>query len=555
MDRAVEGLRGEVDLEFDERATTQDAEYADLYVENFLGSTPIAAADDWNTLRLRLLDEMTADQVWNTFAATVASTEPFVILVAPESEAGLIPNEEGLAEIVTRVGESTYDPYVDDVAALDTLMPRPDAAPVAGRGQFSDTGLTDLTLANGARVVFIPTTIRDDVVVFRASSPGGWAALPPSDVAEAQLVSDVVLKSGVGDIDQVSLDRTLSGLIVSLTPFIDEVHEGFFGEAASKDLETLLQLVHLYMTAARFEPIALDIVVGETLPFAANPEQVPELAVESALATERFLGDPRFGILPTADDLASFDLDRAAEVFTDRFDDPGDFVFVFAGDFDEDEVEELARRYIGSIPGPGDAEAFVNVRPDPPDGVIERVVATGTGELGGVTFLFSTQMPLDADTRIEIDLLDLVLQQRLTERIREELSASYSPFARVQLVEEPEKSVELRIQISGDPEGLDDVVAQTLAELADIRANGPTADELAIAAEQLLRDYELVSNEQLAAAIVFSAEHPEENLSEVIARIDRTFDPTQEDLRDLAAKLLPGDDYILVKLVPEGFEE
>jgi hypothetical protein len=121
-------------------------------------------------------------------------------------------------------------------------------------------------------------------------------------------------------------------------------------------------------------------------------------------------------------------------------------------------------------------------------------------------------------------------------------------------VEEPEQSVELQIQISGDPAELDEVVEQTLAVFAGLRATGPTADELQIAQQQLLRDYELVSNELLSQAIVFSAEHPDEGLSQIIDRIDQTFDATAEDIRQLAIELLPGDKYILVKLVPIGFE-
>jgi len=554
LDRVVDVMRGDVQLAFDERGTTQDAEYADTYVERFLGGIPIPSADDWFELRLRLLDEMSAEHAWGMFAATVASTEPFVILVAPEASQNEIPDESTLREILDRVGSSEHEPWSDDIEPLETLMSRPAPASVKSRGLFSDTGLTELTLENGARVVFLPTTIRDDVVVFRASSPGGWSLLPTDDVAEAQLASAIIANSGVADIDQVTLDRTLAGLVVAVTPFIDEVNEGFLGEAGTRDLETLLQLIHLYMTEPRFEQTALDIVIGENLPYAANPEQVPDLAVEGALNDSRFDGDPRFSVLPTAAELTALDLDRAAAVFADRFDDPGDFVFVFAGDFEEDVAEDLARRYLGTIPGPGDAEPFTNARPDPPAGVVESVVEAGTGELGGATFLFSTLTELDDAKRIQIDLLELVLQQRLTERIREELSASYSPFASARLVEQPEQSVELRIQISGDPSGLDDVADQTLAVLADLRTNGPTADELAIASEQLLRDYELVSNELLSQAIVAAAENPGQSLLQIVDRIEQTFDPTRADLKELANELLPADNYILVKLVPIGFE-
>jgi len=58
LDRTVDVMRSEVQLAFDERGTTQDADYADEYVEHFLGDSPLPSADEWHDLRLRLLDEM-----------------------------------------------------------------------------------------------------------------------------------------------------------------------------------------------------------------------------------------------------------------------------------------------------------------------------------------------------------------------------------------------------------------------------------------------------------------------------------------------------------------
>lgn len=554
LQRALDEVRGDVELAYDERGTTQDADYADDYVEHFLDHTPIPSAAEWHDLRLRLLDEITADQVWATFASTIATTEPFVIIVAPQAASDVIPSEAELRDIVTKVEATEYEPWNDEAATLETLMDRPATTPVVSRGRFSDSGLTVLTLTNQARVVFFPTSIRNDVIVFTASSPGGWATVPPEDAAEAQLAPRIAINSGVGDIDQVSLDRTLSGTVLSLVPFINEVHEGFTGEVATRDLETLLALTSLYMTRPRFEQTALDIAVAQDLPFAADPGLVPNLAVQQALADARFAGDRRFAPLASAEDLETLDLTRAAEIYRDRFDDPGDFVFVIAGDFDQSIAEDLARRYLGTIPGPGEVEGFTDLRPDPPAAIVERTVEAGTGELGGATFLFSTPVVLDPPKRIETDLLELVLQQRLTKRIREELSASYSPFAVAEVVDEPEQSVELRLQISGDPGGLDDVITATLEEISDLRDNGPTTDELAIAQQQLLRDYELVSNEGLSQAVIFSAEHPDEPLTQVVDRIDHTFDATGDDLRGLAIELLPEDRYILVRLVPVGFD-
>jgi zinc protease len=548
--RVVEERRALVELAYDERSTTQDAEYADRYVEHFLGGSPIPDADEWREVQLGVLDELTADLVADTFRASLDPTNPFVILVAPQADAAILPSEAELGDVVANVDGAQPDPWVDAVTTIDALMDRPEPAAVTDRGPFSDTGLTEITLANGTRVVFLPTTIRDDVVVVRAASPGGWATVAEDEATEAQLVSGIVTTSGIAAIDQIDLDRYLAGTNAVVAPFIDETTEGFSGEATTDDLEVLLQLIHLYMTEPRFDARAAEVVIAEILPFSSDLALVPDLAADTALAEARFGGDTRFRAVPTEPDLDTFDLEAAARLYRDRFDDPGDFVFAFVGDFSESSLEQLVRSYLGSIPGPGDADAFIDVRPPPPDGVTDLVVEAGSGVLGGVTFLFSTELTIDAATRVELDLLELVVQQRLTERIREELSASYSPFAFTTLIEDAEQSVEFQIQISGDPEGLDAVVAATVAEITDLGAGGPTDDELAIAAEQLRRDYELFSNEGLGQAILFSALHPGENLSQVTERIAQTGDASVEDIRELTAAVLPPDRYILVRLVP-----
>ena len=166
-------------------------------------------------------------------------------------------------------------------------------------------------------------------------------------------------------------------------------------------------------------------------------------------------------------------------------------------------------------------KGFTDTRPDPPAGLVQSVVEAGTGELGRVTLLFSSEVTLDPELRVDIALLELVVQQRLTDRIREELSASYSPFASVGLIEEPVDSVEFAISVSADPADLDAVASAALGEIEALRDDGPTEDELFIAQQQLLRDYELFSNEGLAAEILFYAEHPDEMLTEILTRGDR----------------------------------
>ena len=222
---------------------------------------------------------------------------------------------------------------------------------------------------------------------------------------------------------------------------------------------------------------------------------------------------------------------------------------VVAGDIDED-AALLTLEYLGSLPSTGTAETYADIRTERPAGIEDRTVRSGAGVRGELAMLWDLAADLDGETRVHIDLLQLVLRQRLTERIREELSATYSPFVRVTAVDDPTPSIELSITISADPEDLDTVIDAVLEDLADLRDNGPTAEQLAIAQEQRTRELELFSNELLIDILTFYLLRPEEDPNDIFVEGARVEQTTGGDLRDLARRLVDPDDYILIRLVP-----
>jgi len=116
--------------------------------------------------------------------------------------------------------------------------------------------------------------------------------------------------------------------------------------------------------------------------------------------------------------------------------------------------------------------------------------------------------------------------------------------------DDPDDIVETFLQVSGDPEGLDQIVDEVLAVLGILGSEGPTADELATASEQLGRQYELVSNEWWVDRMLFFAARPSErpeSLFDVFGLIEAT---TTDDLRRLAATAFPADSYVLIRQIP-----
>src|SRR3990170_7972424 len=114
LERAIGNLRSDVESEYDQRTTKQDGAYAADLVENFVGGSPAAAPLEWRDLQLRLIDELTLDQVWATFAATVEATQPLVIVAGPEASTDAIPDETALIAIVDAVAAADLQPREDD---------------------------------------------------------------------------------------------------------------------------------------------------------------------------------------------------------------------------------------------------------------------------------------------------------------------------------------------------------------------------------------------------------------------------------------------------------
>ena len=90
-----------------------------------------------------------------------------------------------------------------------------------------------------------------------------WTTL---DHVSAQYAAALISGSGAGLARQrVTLDKLLAGKRVSVSPYIGELFEGFRRQRTSpEDMETLFQLITLYATAPRLDPVVLLEVRDES---------------------------------------------------------------------------------------------------------------------------------------------------------------------------------------------------------------------------------------------------------------------------------------------------
>jgi zinc protease len=556
VERVVESYRTSAQSTYDGRESRQDADFADEYVRHVLTGEPIPTADSQYDFTQVVLDRATPETIAYRFVQRLTESAPHVLVVVPSAEAADVPDAAAFEAQATSMRDRELSPRPDDTGIEGDLMVAPEPIEEISSERLSDNGMADfvdpvvLEFDNGVRVAFNTNVIVEGQVAFEARSPGGLAVLVDADVAAADAAGAVVGSSGIATYGRVELEDFLSDKDVTLQAVVDSFTEGMFGSAATGDLETLFQLIYLSMTQPRVDPVALEQYLDDELAIASDPSIDPGYAEFDTLLDARY-DDPRF-LLPTVDSLNSVTAEDIDRVYRDRFGDASDFSFSFSGDFDLGEATDLARHYLGTLPSTDRVEPVDFVEPAPPAGIVAEQTVAGEGEQASVALLFTAAATPDRRDDIAAAILQEVVTARLTDVVREELGDSYSPFAFTQITGGGAPNAETYISNTTAPELLDEVVAAVIAQLDDLRVNGPTDREFAAASENVGQQVVLFSNEQVNDEVLSVFTDPAGNAS-----FDEFLDQAQwvevidaAEIREAASRWLPADRYIEVRVLP-----
>jgi zinc protease len=552
LDRTLRSYQSGLQAGFDSSDSTQDLDYVSQYVDHFLSEQPIPDADTSFQIYNSIYEGITPEAVSTAFNDLYASAAPYLLLVAPDSLADVPTQDDVLARLAAL-------PTVD-LEARDATAPAPtelmtppnpihETATDTLEGDDGFLAPTMLTFPNGARVVLNPTTISDNDIYFAATSPGGLSLVADEDVPEALSATSVVTSSGIGDLDAVALDTVLSDASIQLSPSIGQTSEDFSGTSTTGDLELLFQLVNLYMDKPRFDQVALDEDVSSLQTYINDPNSDPDLAEYIAYSAARWGTEPRYEVIPTADELAGLDLPTIERVWRERFANASDWVFAFSGDFDVDDARDLARRYIGTLAGTDTTESYEDFQIDPPSTIVTKEVRAGTGDKGSLTFEWNTPIA-DSDTEaVYADVLTSVLNVRLTDHIREELGESYSPSAFVGIDTEPDQLVETYINVTGDPTSIPEISSLVIDDVTSLRTKGAKPEEFDAAIAEMTNTYAYFDNQTIGDMLAKAPDTPD-LITRFKNRMSVLDDITPSTLQTFIGQVLPIDRYIEVRTVP-----
>jgi zinc protease len=536
----------------EQESTTDSRDFTDEITRYFFDHELMVGRVAERDLTKAILPTITVDEL-NALAKKFGGAENRVIMItgAEGPKATKLPTAEHVLQIVDEVQKAQVEPWQEQAVAANLMAKPPTPGKITKETKNDKVGTIEWTLSNGARVVVKPTDFEVDSIEMEATSPGGDATAKDKDWASARFADDISSVGGVGDVDSESLGKMLAGKQVEVGTSIEESIEAVTAKASAHDLDIMMQLIYLKMTAPRRDEQAFGVWKTNLTEQLTNLQNSPEFKFGRESFMTEWKNHPRRK-LPELADIAKIDMDKALAFYKDRFGDASDFTFVFVGAVDPAKLKPLVETYIASLPAKGRKEKEKDLGIRKAAGVIKKEWKMGSEPKAAVRIDFHGEETWARDKDRDMFILGQVLGIQLREVMREDMGGVYGVRSNGFIARSPHPARSFTISFGCDPKRVDELVKAAMDQIAKLQKEGANDEKLAKVKETFLRsrEVELRTNSFWVDWLAKSYRYGDDpaivlDTAPVVARI------TSDNVKAAAKRYLDAKQYFQAVLLPE----
>ncbi|MEN0055282.1 MAG: insulinase family protein [Mucilaginibacter sp.] len=481
----------------------------------------------------------------------MSSKDVDILVSGPEKERASLPDSATVQSWITKVSKEAIQPFKEDSVTKPLLSVKPKAGKVVSKQLITPLNITKLTLSNGVKVMLKPTDFKNDQILYGAFASGGTSLYDHIDYDIASNAAGIMNKMGLGDFNTVQLNNLFTGKVASSGANIMNRSSTIRAFASPQDLEAALQLTYLQFTAPRKDTMmfknTIDNAIAGLANRYANPANVFADTISRVLGSYNYRAAP-----PTADRIGKITLQRAYEIYKERFADASAFTFVFVGNFKSETIIPLLERYLGALPATHQNVKARDVGTGIPAGYLIKKVYKGTENKANVQLVFSGDYIHNQLSNLQLKALGDILQIKVLQQLREAESEVYSPKVQTSYNKYPRNRFALTVSFSCAPQNADHLVNLVEQEMQTLRENGPDADDVQKFKAQYEKTFELAlkDNTFWLNYLLNQYENNEDPMQaldtgKLLQKIDAA------SLKKAAEVFLSGQNMITFQLLPE----
>ncbi|RJY06945.1 insulinase family protein [Aurantiacibacter aquimixticola] len=419
--------------------------------------------------------------------------------------------------------------------------------------RIEDLGIRTIRFANGLQLNLKRTGFEPGKINFTMRVGSGSSAFP-SDVPGLALMLPIFATiDGFEAHGPDELRRALAGRQIELT--LSANNAGLVSEGATTpdDLLLQMQLLAARLTATGYREETRGQLVGVVPLLVENLRAAPIQVWSNAFNAVLSGGDARLGVADPVS-LGNLSLDDLRQAIEPQLA-QGSVALGLVGDFDEDAAIEAVAATLGTLPArPSRVEVGKPPRAVAFTGEAGPIVLTHAGQddQGVLSLSWPSDDGQDLPDDLARDVLASVFNLRMTEILREELSAAYSPQAFSFSTTTYDGFGHITALVTTPAEDMDRI-AEIIEEIAGGLTSEPVSADLLERARSPIREgFERAENINSAwTGLVAMAQSDPEELDRRRQRLDALNALTPQTLQRVAAQYLRAGQARQIRVVPE----
>jgi zinc protease len=473
--RAKAKVLSDYEKQYNERDKTESSRLVWEYVNNYLEKEPIPGIEwEYNFAKANL-DKITLkdfDKIRNKI-----DIGDKYFSYATTKTAAAIPTNAEYKKWIDDALKSNITPYAEKQIASKLLTKEPVAGKIVKTVKNDKLGTTTFTLSNGAIVCIKPTDFKNDEILIKGSKFGGFSAYTGADYQSAQFSNNVVEEMGYGSFSTTDLDKFLSGKNVKIMPTVDTYTEYITGNSTIKDLETMFQLLYLKCTEPRIDKEAFKSFVTRSKQQLELTKQNPENLFADTVYNILYQGNPRAHEIESPADYDKINLDHAVAYYLDRIGNPSGMYYTIVGTFTEQQITPLIEKYIGGIQAKTSKAEYKDIGMNTITGKHSYTLHKGSEQKAMLTHYFTNAAVYNPDDNFLIGQLNGVLNNKITDTIREKMSAIYGGGFYGSISKYPKEELILQSYFPCSPDNIKKVDSAFMSLIEGIKKTGGITDK------------------------------------------------------------------------------
>ena len=489
FERAKADLTKRIENQYDERDKQETGSYFRPILSHFLTNEPLMGIENEYMLLNQILPALPVEAI-NQYATELIREDNIVItLTGPEKEGEVLPTKAELLAMFNKAKAVEVEPYVETVSNEPLIATLPVKGAIDSKKHADTFDATVLTLKNGVKVIYKPTTFKDDEIMMTAYSFGGYSVMDQSDPYTLQEINSLATLGGVGNFSAIDLPKVLAGKKVRVNPSVNTITEGISGNCSARDLETMMQLTYLYFNSLRSDEEAFQSYVTRSKAMVANAESDPNTAFRDNLMFAMYDNHPLVKRMK-AEDYDKLDYAKALKLFADRFKDANNFVFTFVGNIDPETFEPMVEQYLGSLKTKKNDETWTaNVPVITDKDVNSHYTKAMENPMVTCYMVYNGDMEYTPENLMKMQVLGDVMDIVYTEKIREDEGGTYGVGVNGNLSLRPKETFMFLIGFQTNKEMYEKLMGIAKAELQNVANNGPRPEDLKKVKEFLIKKH------------------------------------------------------------------